>query len=161
MNYPFTLEREQWVPRPLDEVFSFFSDAKNLEALTPPWMRFHILSPQPIEIAAGTIIDYRLSWHGIPLRWKTEITTWEPPNCFVDLQLKGPYRLWHHTHRFRASAGGTQILDSVQYALPFGVLGRLVHTLSVRRNVEEIFEYRRRKVSALFGRDERAEKEHP
>lgn len=161
MNLPFTLEREQWVPRPLDEVFSFFSDAGNLETLTPAWMRFHILTSQPIKIVAGTIIDYRLSWHGIPLGWKTEIARWEPPDCFVDLQLKGPYRLWHHTHRFRASAGGTQILDSVKYMLPFGVLGRLIHTLSVRRNVEEIFEYRHRKISELFGSNEKTETGHP
>lgn len=161
MNLPFTLEREQWVPRPLDEVFSFFSDAGNLEALTPAWMRFHILTPQPIDIGAGTLIDYRLSWHGIPLRWRTEITVWEPPDCFVDLQLKGPYRLWHHTHHFRAIAGGTQILDSVKYMLPLGALGRVGNTLSVRRNVEEIFEYRHRKISELFGGNEKTETVHP
>ena len=151
MNSPFTLEQVQWVPQPLDEIFKFFSDAKNLEALTPSWMRFHILTPQPIEIAAGTLIDYRLRWHGIPLRWETEIAVWEPPVCFVDLQLKGPYRFWRHTHRFQAAAGGTHILDSVEYSLPFGLLGRLVHALSVRRNVEEIFEYRRQKICDLFG----------
>lgn len=153
MNRPFTLEQEQWVPQPLDEIFKFFSDAKNLEALTPSWMRFHILTPQPIEIAAGTVIDYRLRWHGIPLRWKTEIITWEPPIRFVDLQLKGPYRLWRHTHRFQTAAGGTRISDSVEYALPFGLLGRLVHAVSVRKNVEEIFEYRRQKICDLFGSD--------
>lgn len=161
MNVPFIVEREQWVPQLSKEVFPFFSDTKGLESLTPSWMRFHILTPQPIEIVDAAIIDYRLSWHGIPLRWKTGIAVWEPPECFVDLQLKGPYRLWHHTHRFRASAGGTQILDSVQYTLPFGVLGRLVDTLSVRRNVEEIFEYRRQKISDLFGSDEKTEPRHP
>lgn len=155
MSSPFILEREQWVPRPLEEVFTFFADAKNLEALTPPWMRFHILTSEPIEIAAGAIIDYRLSGHGIPLLWKTEIVLWESPHKFVDLQVKGPYKLWHHTHQFHASAGGTQILDSVRYMLPFGVLGRLVHAMSVRQNVEEIFEYRHKKISELFGGDAR------
>ncbi len=160
MSQPFTLKREQWVPRPLDEVFLFFSDAGNLETLTPDWMRFHILTPQPIKIATGTTIDYQLRWHGIPLRWRTEIAVWEPPDCFVDVQLKGPYRLWRHTHLFQASAGGTRIVDTVQYRLPFGILGRLVHTVSVQRNLEDIFSYRRRKIAELFGRDENLETEH-
>ena len=99
----------------------------------------------------GARINYRLSWHGIPLRWTTEITRWEPPHSFEDLQLKGPYQLWHHTHCFEADAGGTRITDMVRYALPFGLLGRAIHSLSVRRNVEEIFNYRQAKVRALFG----------
>ncbi len=139
------------MPRPLREVFAFFSDAQNLEALTPPWMRFHILTPQPIEMFPGTLIDYRLRWHGIPLRWQTQIARWEPPDHFEDVQLKGPYRLWHHTHRFEAFAGGTRIHDLVRYALPFGILGRMVHALSVRRNVEEIFAYRQAKIREMFG----------
>ena len=154
VNSPYTLEREQWVARPLEEVFAFFSDAQNLEALTPPWMRFQILTPQPIQMFPGTLIDYKLYWHGVPLRWQTEITRWEPPNYFEDVQLKGPYRLWHHTHTFEAVTGGTRIHDLVRYDLPFDILGRIVHTISVRRNVEEIFAYRQAKIRELFGDDE-------
>ncbi len=151
MSVPFTFESEQWVPRPLQEVFLFFSDARNLEILTPEWLRFQILTPQPLEMTAGIQIDYRLSWHGIPLRWRTEITQWEPPHQFEDLQIKGPYQLWHHTHRFEVADGGTRIMDVVRYALPFGFMGRMVHALSVRRNIEAIFDYRREKIRALFG----------
>jgi ligand-binding SRPBCC domain-containing protein len=149
---PFTLEREQWVPRSLQEVFAFFSEAANLDKLTPAWLRFQILTPPPITMAPGTIIDYRLHWHGIPLLWKTEITLWAPSHCFQDLQIKGPYKLWRHTHTFDAVDGGTRIHDRVQYALPFGLLGRAVHAVSVRRNVEQIFSYRDEKVRALFGK---------
>ena len=151
MNAPFTLERGQWVPASLDRVFAFFSDAENLEALTPEWLRFQILTPLPIAMAAGTLIDYRLRWHGIPLRWRTEITDWQPPYRFQDLQIKGPYQLWHHTHRFQAVDSGTLISDHVRYSLPFGILGRAAYAFSVQRNVERIFEYRQQKVRALFG----------
>jgi hypothetical protein len=151
MNKPFTLERDQWVPRPLEEIFAFFSAARNLEALTPQWLRFQILTPEPIAMTAGARIDYRLRWHEIPLRWTTEIALWEPPYRFEDVQLKGPYQIWHHTHCFEAARGGTQIVDNVRYSLPFGLLGRAIHTLTVRRNVEEIFAYRQGKVRALFG----------
>ncbi len=151
MTTPFTLEREQWVPSPLQDVFAFFSDAKNLETLTPAWLRFEILTPQPMEMRAGSIIDYKLRWHGIPLRWKTEITKWQPPHSFEDLQIKGPYRLWRHTHSFEAIGNGTRIHDLVEYALPFGLLGRAAHTFSVRSNVEAIFRYRDEQVRMLFG----------
>ena len=95
MTAPYLLEREQWVPASLDQVFRFFSDAANLELLTPAWLRFQILTPQPIHMSPGTWIDYRLHWHGIPMRWRTEITVWQPPHAFEDMQLKGPYKLWH------------------------------------------------------------------
>jgi ligand-binding SRPBCC domain-containing protein len=148
---PFVLEREQWVPRPLPDVFAFFADAGNLEKLTPAWLRFEIVTPEPIEMKPGAIIDYKLHWHGVPLRWKTEITRWEPPYHFEDLQVKGPYGLWRHNHYFEAVEGGTRIRDQVEYALPFGLLGRVVHAVSVRRNVEEIFKFRDEQVRALFG----------
>lgn len=150
MTAPFALEREQWVSASLQDVFAFFSDAANLERLTPPWLRFQILTPQPIEMFPGTRIDYRLHWHGIPLRWRTEITAWQPPHYFQDVQLKGPYSLWHHTHRFEAVDGGTLIRDQVQYALPFGIIGRIVHAFSVQRNVQQIFRYREQKVREIF-----------
>ena len=148
---PYVFEREQWVPASLDQVFRFFSDAGNLELLTPQWLRFQILTPQPIHMFPGTLIDYRLHWHGIPMRWRTQITAWQPPHAFEDLQLKGPYKLWRHIHRFQAVDGGTLIRDRVEYLLPFGIVGGMVHAFSVRRNVERIFAFREQKVEGIFG----------
>lgn len=151
MNEIYTLEREQWVPRPIEEVFDFFSDARNLEAITPPWLRFQVLTSDPISMHCGAIVDYRLRWHGLPLRWKTEIACWDPPHRFEDLQLRGPYRLWHHTHCFSARNGGTTVADCVRYRLPFGPLAGLIHALTIRRNVERIFDYRDAKIREHFG----------
>ena len=150
MNRFHTLRREQWIPRPLDEVFAFFSDAGNLEEITPPWLGFRIMTLGPIPIAAGTKLRYRLSLHGLPVRWTTEIRRWDPPFRFIDVQLRGPYRLWHHTHRFEAHDGGTRMTDVVRYRLPFGLLGVAVHALKVRRDVEQIFDYRFQRIDALF-----------
>ncbi len=146
----FLLEREQWIPRRIEEVFAFFADAKNLETITPPWLRFRILSPEPIAMQAGTLIVYRLRWHWLPLRWLTEITEWEPPWRFVDVQRRGPYALWHHTHEFEPHAGGTRMRDRVRYALPLGLLGALMHRLIVRRDLQAIFDYRARKVAEVL-----------
>lgn len=145
-----TLRREQWIPRPIEEVFDFFSDAANLGTITPPWLGFRILTPGAIRTRAGTRIQYRLAWHGIPVSWKTEIRRWEPPFRFMDAQLAGPYRLWHHTHGFQAHAGGTRMTDVVRYRLPLGILGTVVHALKVRRDVERIFDYRFRRIAELF-----------
>lgn len=145
-----TLRREQWIPRPLDRVFAFFSDARNLEELTPPWLGFRILTSGPIRLAAGARLRYRLSLHGLPVNWTTEIRRWEPPFRFIDVQLSGPYQLWHHTHRFEAHNGGTRMADIVRYRLPFGWIGRAVHVLKVRRDVEEIFDYRRERIASLI-----------
>jgi ligand-binding SRPBCC domain-containing protein len=150
MNPHYTLNREQWVPRSIEDTFAFFSDAGNLEELTPRWLKFRILTPQPIDMASGTWIRYRLAWHGIPIKWTTLITRWDPPCSFEDLQLSGPYKLWHHTHIFQPERGGTRITDIVQYALPLGLLGRVTHALSVRRNVEQIFDYRFQRIQAIF-----------
>jgi ligand-binding SRPBCC domain-containing protein len=145
-----TLEKTQFVRRPLAKVFDFFSNAQNLELLTPPWLKFRILTP-PGEMRPGTLIKYRISWHGLPMRWTTEIETWQPPHRFSDVQLSGPYKLWHHTHLFEADGDGTCISDIVQYALPFGPLGRIAHALWVKRDVERIFEYRRQRIAERFG----------
>jgi ligand-binding SRPBCC domain-containing protein len=145
-----TLEREQWVPRPLEEVFEFFSSAKNLETLTPPWLNFRIVT-LPIAMQAGAIIRYKISWHGLPIRWTTEIQTWQPPYLFVDRQRKGPYKLWHHTHTFESVDGGTRMRDLVRYGEPFGVIGSVAHWLVVERDVERIFDYRRERVGEIFG----------
>jgi ligand-binding SRPBCC domain-containing protein len=143
----FTLHTEVWLPRPRDEVFAFFADAQNLDALTPPWVKFAMLTPGLIEMHAGTLIDYRLRVHGIPIRWRTEISEWQPPHHFVDQQLRGPYTLWHHTHTFEERNGGTLCVDRVRYR-PRG--GTLVQWLFVRRDVERIFQYRQQRLKVLF-----------
>lgn len=146
------LQREQVIPRPVEEVFAFFSDAGNLEAITPGSLRFRILTPIPIAMSEGAIIDYRLSLLGIPFRWKTRIESWEPGRRFVDVQLRGPYRLWRHTHEFVPVEGGTLVRDSVSYELPFGPLGRFAHALMVRRQLDAIFDHRQRRIEELLGR---------
>ena len=145
-----TLRRQQWIARPIDEVFQFFSDARNLGEITPSWLSFRILTPGPIRIEAGTRIRYRLSLHAIPLGWTTEIRQWLPPFRFVDVQVRGPYRLWHHTHRFESKDGGTCMTDIVRYRLPFGIIGRAMHFLKVRRDLERIFDYRVRRVQEIL-----------
>ena len=148
----YILRREQWIARPIDEAFAFFASAHNLEEITPPWVGFKILSMSTESIEEGTTIRYRLRLHGIPVHWRTDIREWNPPHCFVDEQTKGPYKLWRHTHRFEARGNRTKMMDEVQYALPFGVLGQIVHALKVRRDVSRIFDYRRQRIDALFGR---------
>jgi ligand-binding SRPBCC domain-containing protein len=144
----FTLQIELWLPRPRDEVFAFFADARNLETLTPPWLKFEVLTPTPIEMRPGTLIDYRIRVHGFPIRWRTEITAWDPPRRFVDVQLRGPYTLWHHAHTFEERDGGTLCLDRVRYR-PRG--GALINWLFVRRDVGLIFQYRQQRMQGLFG----------
>jgi ligand-binding SRPBCC domain-containing protein len=146
----YTLRQEQWISRPIEEVFSFFSNAQNLETITPSWIGFKIISMSTPEIVAGTQIRYRLKLHGIPIHWRTEILHWNPPYSFTDIEREGPYKLWHHTHRFIAHGKRTQMLDCVRYSLPFGPLGRLVHTLKVGDDVKKIFAYRRSAIDSYF-----------
>jgi ligand-binding SRPBCC domain-containing protein len=147
----YTLSFAQHVPRPLPEVFDFFSRAENLEVLTPPWLNFKILGVKPQPVQQGTLINYSLRVHGIPLRWTSEITEWEPPHHFVDLQLRGPYKLWRHEHRFEAREGGTLIADTINLALPLGFLGQLAYKIKVKSDIEKIFAFRKEKIRALFG----------
>ncbi len=144
----FLFEDELVLPRPVEEVFSFFADARNLQVITPPWLGFEILPPVPEAIEAGTRIDYRIRLRGIPLRWRTVITAWEPPRRFVDEQLKGPYRRWIHEHVFEARDGGTICRDRVRYAVPGG---RVIDALFVRPDVGRIFAFRKRRLAELFG----------
>ena len=130
---------EQHLPRPLDEVFDFFSRAENLAAITPPWLKFEITTPTPIEMKKGALIDYKIRVHGIPIRWRTEITDWDPPRGFVDEQTKGPYRVWIHRHTFEARDDGTLVRDTIQYR-PLG--GALTNALIVKRDLRKIFAYR-------------------
>ena len=146
----YRLDRQQIVPRPRDEVFAFFAEARNLEMLTPAFLKFRILSPLPLEMRSGTLIDYQIRLGGVPLRWRTRIETFEAPVRFIDVQLSGPYRCWHHVHEFQDIPGGTQVFDRVTYDLPFGFLGALAQRLLVRRTLERIFEYRQQRLAELF-----------
>lgn len=143
------LRRSQWVPRPLDEVFPFFSRPENLAVLTPPDLGFEFLTPSPIPMAPGSAIDYRVRPFGVPMRWRTVIESYDPPRSFADTQARGPYALWHHTHSFAPERGGTRMTDTVRYRLPFGPLGALAEPL-VERELARIFDFRERAVAALF-----------
>ena len=147
-----TLTRRQRLARPPGEVFEFFADAGNLEAITPPSLRFRIVSPRPIEMRAGALIEYRLHLRGLPLMWLTRIETWEPGRRFVDVQLSGPYALWHHSHEFEDLRDGTTLMhDVVRYALPYWPAGELAHAAFVRRELESIFDFRHAEVARRFG----------
>lgn len=144
------LERRQRIPRSPDETFEFFADAMNLEAITPPWLGFQVTTPKPIDMGVGTLIEYRLRLRGLPIRWRTRIEVWQPGRRFVDVQLKGPYRLWHHTHTFESDGDGTLMRDLVRYALPLGPLGAAGRLL-VRRDLDRIFDFRREEVARRLG----------
>jgi ligand-binding SRPBCC domain-containing protein len=143
------LRREQLLEGTPGEVFPFFADARNLERITPPLLGFRVVGPEPIEMRAGTLIEYRLKLHGIPVDWLTRIDEWEPGVRFVDTQLAGPYRLWHHTHTFEERGGRTLMRDEVRYALPLWPLGELAMPL-VRRDLARIFDFRRDAVPELL-----------
>lgn len=140
---------EIWLPLPPEQIFTFFADAANLQLLTPPGLNFKVLTPSPIAMREGTVIDYKLRVRGIPIRWRSRINVWEPPYRFVDEQLRGPYRQWIHEHMFEAQNGGTLARDVVRYAVPFDFL---VHDWLVRRDVEKIFEFRARELQKRFGK---------
>jgi ligand-binding SRPBCC domain-containing protein len=146
------LERSQHLPAAPAAVFPFFADALNLEAITPPWLRFRVLTPEPVTMARGTLLEYRLRLHGLPIRWLTRIEVWEPPLRFVDVQVRGPYRLWHHTHAFEPDGDGTLMRDTVRYALPLWPVGELAHVAFVRRDLARIFEFRQRAVREIVSR---------
>ncbi len=147
----YVLQEETVIPRPVEEVFEFFSRAENLERLTPSTLSFRILTPLPIEMRQGALIDYQLRLGGFPFRWKTEITIWEPPHRFADNQLKGPYRLWLHEHRFSAHPEGTLMSDTVRYAVPGWIFAPLVHALFVGPRVRAIFAFRKETMKAIYG----------
>lgn len=147
----YTIDRTQTVPKPRSEVFPFFADAANLERLTPAFLSFRILTPLPIAMQPGALIDYRIKLFGIPMTWRTQIEAFEPGERFVDVQLKGPYALWRHTHTFRDVPEGTEIRDRVEYALPLGPLGRIAHALMVKRTLGRIFDHRARVMTEMFG----------
>jgi ligand-binding SRPBCC domain-containing protein len=143
----FRLEASQFLPCPRDELFALFSDAFELENLTPTWLHFSVITPLPIAIGRGTLIDYRLRVHGLPLRWQSLISDWQPPLRFVDEQTRGPFRRWRHEHSFEAVKGGNFCRDIVDYSL-WG--GWLVHALLARRDLLTIFRFRQNKLRERF-----------
>ena len=148
-----TLERIQIVRRPIVETFRFFSDPHNLQRLTPAFLNFRFLEPPPEVMHPGTAIDYQIRLYGVPVHWRTRIEIVDPPNKFVDVQEKGPYALWRHSHIFNDVGGGaTEVKDRVEYAMPLGPLGEIAYHLFVARSLAQIFEYRERELEVIMGR---------
>ena len=147
-NYIF--ESQVWLPAPREKVFEFFSKAENLQKMTPSWLNFKILTPMPIKVKQGSLINYRLKLFGIPIHWKTEISLWEPPHRFVDRQINGPYQTWIHTHRFESIDRGTLMADLVEYMPKGWFLAPLMNRLFVKRNVKKIFDHRREEILKIF-----------
>ena len=148
---PHRIERSQLVPLSVEDAFAFFADACNLEALTPPWLRFRILTTGPIPMEKGATIEYVLNLHRLRVRWRSEIVEWKPRRRFVDRQVEGPFRLWEHTHTFEERHDGTLIRDTVLYRMPYGALGAIARRIMVARDLERIFDYRRDAVDRLLG----------
>lgn len=138
---------EQFVPAHIESVFAFFAEAHNLERLTPDFLNFRIVKMSTDQIQKGSLIDYKLKVHGVPIGWRTHIDSWSPPHTFSDTQTKGPYKLWHHTHRFKQVKGGTLMIDEVRYKLPLRVLGTLVAGSFVEKDIQTIFDYRRKVIA--------------
>ncbi|GJL77870.1 MAG: hypothetical protein NPINA01_08590 [Nitrospinaceae bacterium] len=152
VDLPFLqFQMEQWTPQPVQTIFDFFSDSKNLELLTPEYLHFKILRQSTEKIEEGTLLDYKLKLHGIPFRWQSKITNWNPMACFSDHQTKGPYSLWEHTHEFEEKNGGTLIRDKVNYKVPFGIPGEMLAIDFVQNDLKKIFNFRKLKIKELFG----------
>ena len=145
------LVRVQWVPRPVDEVFPFFAEPRNLAVITPPWLGFRVVSDGDLSMRTGLRIEYRVSPLGFPQRWVSEISRWDPPHAFVDEQRVGPYRRWHPLHRFEPRDGGTELVDEIDYEVPMGPLGRLIEPVLVAPRLRRIFDYRARVIGDRFG----------
>jgi ligand-binding SRPBCC domain-containing protein len=153
-HYPDQVfERHQFIERPIAEVFDFFSQAKNLELLTPPWLNFLVTEQSSETLGTGTEIEYKLRLHGLPIRWRSRLENWEQNKSFVDTQIKGPYLKWHHLHKFKSLRSGTLVTDRVTYRLRFGQFGALVAGSFVENDVKQIFSYRSNKLRELFTRE--------
>jgi ligand-binding SRPBCC domain-containing protein len=148
----FRLQTQLWLPQPRDKIFAFFADPRNLDRLTPEWLKFRIETADTSKIGCGARLDYRLRVHGIPIRWRSEISAWDPPNLFIDRQSKGPYALWIHRHTFVESDGGTIVGDDVEYAVPGGAL---VQKFLVAPDLARIFSYRHRVLEEIFNPSKR------
>lgn len=145
-----TLLRKQRFPLTVSEVFTFFEAPENLALITPRWLDFRMLTPSPVVMKEGALIDYTIRWGTFPIRWTSLITEYQRPYRFVDVQIKGPYSLWHHTHSFVEKDGWTEMMDEVRYVLPFGMFGSVAHALLVRTQLNGIFDYRARIIGDLL-----------
>ena len=150
----YTLKSVQLIQKPIEEVFTFFSKPENLSVITPPKLGFKILTPRPIEMDAGRLIDYKIYLLGIPIHWRTLITDFNPPHMFVDQQIKGPYTMWHHTHTFHKVKDGVEIRDQVVYSIPFSFIGQILNYLWIRKDLENIFKHRKKVIDKLFENDD-------
>lgn len=146
------ISRETFVNKPIDEVFAFFAKAENLNIITPPELNFKIITPMPIDMKKGTLIDYKIKLNGISFKWKTEITDWSPPYVFVDTQIKGPYKVWIHEHIFVSQGSSTIVKDIVSYLPPGWLLEPVIHKLAVKKKLEHIFDYRMEKIKSIFSK---------
>ena len=144
------IDAEQWVDRPIDAAFAFFADARNLERLTPSFLKFRVLGSSTPTLRQGTLIDYRLSLHGVPMHWQSRIESWQPDHQFVDVQVRGPYQFWQHTHDFEEYRGGTIVRDRVRYQMPLGGFGDALGSGLVQRDLAQIFAYRRQQMGQIF-----------
>lgn len=149
MKY-YKLVKSQFIDTPINEVFSFFEKPENLQEITPPYLNFKIITPSPIKMEEGQVISYKIKLRGIPLTWKSLISLYDPPNSFIDEQIRGPYAIWHHTHTFKEEDGGTMIEDEVKYAIPFSIIGRICNHLFIKNDLNKIFQYRKEKISLIF-----------
>lgn len=152
----YRIDDRVWVPRPIEEVFEFFSQPENLSILTPPELSFLIMTPTPVPMHEDAVIDYRITLGPLPMKWRSLISEYNPPHSFVDEQLQGPYASWRHYHGFETSDDGTVITDRVDYAMPYGPLGTLVHAAVVRRRLRRIFGFRRETIAMIFTEDSHA-----
>jgi ligand-binding SRPBCC domain-containing protein len=150
MAKTYKIERVQEFRQSPEELFEFFANAANLSMITPSFLGFQVLTPLPIDMRAGAHLDYRIKLYGLPLRWQTLIESFDAPHSFVDRQIRGPYRLWHHTHTFEAHAGGSNMRDVVRYQLPFGLIGRATHAVFVERTLKKILDYRETTLRSIF-----------
>ena len=149
MKY-YKLLKSQFIDKPINEVFSFFEKPENLQEITPLYLNFKIITPSPIKMEVGQIISYNIKLRGIPIKWNSLISSYDPPNSFIDQQIKGPYAIWHHTHRFKEQDGGTLIEDEVKYAIPFGIVGRILNYLFIKNDLKKIFQYREERIALIF-----------
>ena len=146
----FEINKTQFIEKPIEKVFDFFSKPENLEKITPKYLAFNIISSLPIKMKKGKIIDYTIRLLKFRVHWRTLITSYEPPYLFIDEQIKGPYKFWHHTHTFESKNGGVEITDKVRYAIPFGWLGWILNFFWIRPDLEKIFNYRKDIIQKYF-----------